>query len=581
MLNYSLDVIPFSSPSSFLTITSRNDASPHRLLYRTASHRVAQTVHLPSPPTDFFEIVLHRNGVEVPYTYTAQPHRLDLLPQGEGAVTFVFLDGNTLLFEAHGVSLRLVPRHPFQLQINTPSNQFHLTDYNARGVHKLRAGAGTQLVWSHPTQPGGEPIVHDGHWVQIDWIGDRYVSGAIRFCPHEGLWEDPLPELADIESRQAMVYSSWCDGMPVVSPEYQEQAELAWFLLWNVQVPSGGALISPVMYMSKFWMNNIWAWDNCFNALAVARANPQLAWNQLLVFFAHQDENGMIPDMINDLEPIFGYNKPPIQGWTVRKLINRTGVEASLPFLKELYKPMMRLTEWWYQHRDFDADGMPQYHHGNDSGWDNATLFDQGYPTEGADLAAHLTLQWEALAEMADMMGKKKSADRCLARSQEQLNQLLKQGVKKRHFFSPLDGHHDAPPTQSLLNYIPLELGSRLPGKIRKALIEDISPGGPFLTQWGLATEAVTSPKYEADGYWRGPIWAPSTFLIFDGLVDAGENELAAMIARRFCDLCTHDPGFWENYDAVTGKGLRCPGYSWTASVFLLLAEWLANFDQE
>ena len=49
------------------------------------------------------------------------------------------------------------------------------------------------------------------------------------------------------------------------------------------------------------------------------------------------------------------------------------------------------------------------------------------------------------------------------------------------------------------------------------------------------------------------------------------------MIAQRFCDMCIQTNGFWENYNASTGKGLRCPGYTWTAAVFLLLAEWLAN----
>jgi glycogen debranching enzyme len=33
----------------------------------------------------------------------------------------------------------------------------------------------------------------------------------------------------------------------------------------------------------------------------------------------------------------------------------------------------------------------------------------------------------------------------------------------------------------------------------------------------GLATEKTTSPLYQSDGYWRGPVWAPSTVLIEDG----------------------------------------------------------------
>jgi hypothetical protein len=63
--------------------------------------------------------------------------------------------------------------------------------------------------------------------------------------------------------------------------------------------------------------------------------------------------------------------------------------------------------------------------------------------------------------------------------------------------------------------------------------------------------------------------------LIFDGLAQGGESGLARTIAERFCEMCRRSPGFWENYDALTGQGLDCPGYTWTAACFLLMAEWL------
>jgi putative isomerase len=144
-----------------------------------------------------------------------------------------------------------------------------------------------------------------------------------------------------------------------------------------------------------------------------------------------------------------------------------------------------------------------------------------------------------------------------------------------------LNGTSEAEPSLSLINYIPIILGKRLPKNICKAIIKDLQPGGPFLTEYGLATEPPSSIKYMSDGYWRGPIWAASTYLIFRGLLDCGEDALAKLIAERFCDLCQQEPGFWENYDALTGKGLRCPGYSWTASIFLLLAEWLESIATE
>jgi glycogen debranching enzyme len=80
-----------------------------------------------------------------------------------------------------------------------------------------------------------------------------------------------------------------------------------------------------------------------------------------------------------------------------------------------------------------------------------------------------------------------------------------------------------------------------------------------------------TSPHHQADGYWRGPIWAPSTVLIEDGLRRAGHTALADEVSRRFRALC-ETSGFAENFDALTGSGLRDRAYTWTASSYLLLA---------
>jgi glycogen debranching enzyme len=88
----------------------------------------------------------------------------------------------------------------------------------------------------------------------------------------------------------------------------------------------------------------------------------------------------------------------------------------------------------------------------------------------------------------------------------------------------------------------------------------------------------VDSEDYTSDGYWRGPIWAPSTYLIHEGLADSGRPDLAETIARRFCDTIA-DAGMAENFDALTGQGLRDRAYTWTSSVFLLLAEDLARLD--
>jgi putative isomerase len=117
--------------------------------------------------------------------------------------------------------------------------------------------------------------------------------------------------------------------------------------------------------------------------------------------------------------------------------------------------------------------------------------------------------------------------------------------------------------------FIPFIVGKKLPDDIRAKMIKDLKGGG-YLTDWGIATESIHSPFYQHNGYWTGPIWAPHTLIIADGLKRAGEHELSKEIAQKFCNLCVKS-GFAENFDPKTGEALRDTAYTWTASVFLLL----------
>jgi glycogen debranching enzyme len=349
-------------------------------------------------------------------------------------------------------------------------------------------------------------------------------------------------------------------------------------MLWGCRVPVGGALGRPVLFMSKFWMNKVWAWDNTFNALALARHDPALAWDQLHIFFDHQGPNGVLPDTVSDLEAIPMHVKPPVHGWAILRLIDRVGEAAALPHLARLYDPLRRLTEWWFAYRDHDGNGVCQYHHGNDSGWDNGTSFDIGCPNESPDLATWLVLQCDALARMAELLERPApEAAHWRAEGERRLSALLANNVRDGRFVARLGGTDTLSSSGSLLLRFPLLLGKRLPPEIYANLLEDLRPDGPFLTRRGLASEAPASPLYEADGYWRGPVWGVSNFILFDAMVAAGETDRARELAARACGLCVENPGFWENYDALTGRGLRCPAYSWTAATFLLMAEWLAG----
>jgi hypothetical protein len=60
--------------------------------------------------------------------------------------------------------------------------------------------------------------------------------------------------------------------------------------------------------------------------------------------------------------------------------------------------------------------------------------------------------------------------------------------------------------SRSLLLYMPVILGTRLPASVRTKLLADLRKRASE-SSFGLASEPKSSALYAADGYWRGPIW--------------------------------------------------------------------------
>ncbi|MGW2571407.1 amylo-alpha-1,6-glucosidase [Streptomyces sp. NPDC001537] len=346
-------------------------------------------------------------------------------------------------------------------------------------------------------------------------------------------------------------------------------AELAAYVVWSATVRPTGLVTRSAVLMSKHWMDKVWSWDHCFNALALAPGSPALALDQFQLPFDHQDAAGALPDSVTHSEVLYNFVKPPIHGWAFGHLRRRLPTPPDRAQLAQVYARLERWTNFWLTARRAPGAELPYYQHGNDSGWDNATTFDPERVVVSADLAAFLVLQLHELAELAEELGEADAALRWTAAAEETQTALLDQLWTGERFVARGAAGGDTWGSASLLDLMPVVLGEHLPGEISSALADHIKA---HLTPYGLATELTTSPHYLADGYWRGPIWAPATVLIEDGLRRAGHHRLADDVSARFRALCeTH--GFAENFDALTGTGLRDRAYTWTASSYLLLAE--------
>ncbi|GHH01134.1 MGH1-like glycoside hydrolase domain-containing protein [Streptomyces lanatus] len=346
-------------------------------------------------------------------------------------------------------------------------------------------------------------------------------------------------------------------------------AELAVYVLWSATVDPAGFVTRPAVLMSKHWMDKVWSWDHCFNALALAPGAPALARDQFSLPFDHQDESGALPDSVTHSEVLRNFVKPPIHGWALSQLRGRLPEPLDRAELTEIYDRLRDWTDFWLTARRAPDATLPHYQHGNDSGWDNATDFDAERVVVTADLAAFLALQLRELAALADELGLADAAHEWTRHAQDIQAAMLDELWTGERFVARGVDSGEVRSSSSLLDLMPIALGEHLPEDVAKALAAGIEP---HLTPYGLATELPTSPHYRPDGYWRGPIWAPATVLIENGLRRSGHHRLADEISARFRALCENH-GFAENFDALTGRGLRDRAYTWTASSYLLLAE--------
>lgn len=360
------------------------------------------------------------------------------------------------------------------------------------------------------------------------------------------------------------------DYLDAVAPWRSDEtpgAALATYVLWSATVSAKGYLGRESILMSKHWMDKVWSWDHAFNALALAPAMLPEALDQFLTPFDHQDASGALPDSVTHSEVLYNYVKPPIHGWALERLRARANQALTKDQLIEIYRGLSIWTAFWLDYRRIDGHTLPYYQHGNDSGWDNSTTFDRSRVIESPDLAAFLIVQLDTLIGLAHELETADGPD--WAEERERVLAALCSELWDGDRFFARAADSGAPSTStSLLNLLPIIAAERLPLEMRDRLAAHIRD---HLTEFGPATEIPGTEHYESDGYWRGPIWAPSTVLIESGLRASGYVELADDVSRRFRTLCERS-GFAENFDAVTGAGLRDRAYSWTASAYLILA---------
>ena len=555
----------FSSYGSFLVF----NRFPQGLYLRELHNNSGRGLMM----SNSFKVEVVAGGKVVPSTEVATPTEM-VLASAQGEVRICFEQGNLIRVHGRGVGLRLT-QNEGNFFVEAGKQEWELHGRSRYRFKALTGELGVTQAWegTHSKPPISVEFRPAASGEMDGYIGDyRLVWDEPKLAVNYG------DALAGVKAR----YGNWVAKMPAVPVKLGAAAEQASYLDWSSTVAKGGFLTRPAMLMSKNWMGSLWSWDNCFNAMALIATNPEAGWDQFMIPFDNQDVSGELPDVMTEEQMSWKHVKPPVQGWVLRWMMTHsTAIDEKK--LASVYGPLAKETDWYFKYRDRDHDGLPEYDHGDSSGWDNTTIFVLPPPLEAPDLAALLVVQMDVLAEVAGKLHKPDEAAAWKKRSDTLLALMLKTYWRDGQFVAQRAFDHKEAPTSSLILYLPVILGKRLPEPYRGQLIARLMEKGRFVTANGFATEELSSKYYDPNGYWRGPIWAPTMMMLTDGLEGAGRQDLAQEMRARFCAMAARS-GFAENYEPVEGRGSvepdlehpaadgRDPSYTWAASVYLIFA---------
>ncbi|MCL1049778.1 cell wall anchor protein [Shewanella abyssi] len=392
------------------------------------------------------------------------------------------------------------------------------------------------------------------------------------------------------------------------------------------------------------WFNGVWAWDTWKQAVAVARFEPELAKSNVLAMFDYQytEQDKVRPQDAGNLPDAIFYNqgserggeggnwnerngKPPLAAWAVWQIYQQDGDSE---FVKTMYPKLVAYHQWWYRNRDNNDNGLAEYGanlhpaHINDdgelnveaiieaaaweSGMDNAPRFDAdaslqvwqnsqggevvGYSVaqESVDLNAYLYAEKRFLQEMAKML----EIDADIQKWDVEAERLAKQ--IQMQMYDPESGffydiRYTATGSELMINkgkgvegWLPLWAGAASNAQA-KIIVERHLNKEQFGTKIPFPTVSADSPNFAAEQYWRGPVWLDQALFGLQGIARYGYDDQARLLAQQ---LVTQGEGIIgqspirENYNPITGEGLHCTNFSWSASVLLLIYDtWLSKSE--
>jgi hypothetical protein len=301
-------------------------------------------------------------------------------------------------------------------------------------------------------------------------------------------------------------------------------------------------------------------------------------------------------------------NREQPDGYVNRSLIKQRDRQQFKPFLAQLavlgakqnhdnyewlrgnyYDRLVKYIEKWFSY-DSDHNGLPVWNSADAAGTDNQ--WSRGgalgaFEIEGVDLASYLIRELRAMSVIAARLDLKADST-AFTRHAGQVAKLINSTFwdeQQGMYFDRNEKTGKRVYVKSATNFMPLFAGAATRQRAKRMIHEHLLNADEFWLTYPVASYAKTEPDYYQGSHkecnWRGPTWAPTNYMIFQGLRRYGYQAEARELATRLFNMALlKNPVLREYYNAETGEGLgQTRFWGFTALYYGMILESILGCD--
>ena len=345
---------------------------------------------------------------------------------------------------------------------------------------------------------------------------------------------------------------------------------IAWNTLWDAAHHRPTTVLTRNWLSGKFSGWGVWLNDMLFHALLAALAGDfPTARANLEAALEYQSPEGNLACLRTASQEWIDRSQSPIGAYVLWRIYEMTGDRA---VLAEHFPILLRAHRWWHVHRDGDGDGLMEYGSSatgtgafvhtkqgamDESFMDNAPIFDAA----GFDPVTHtltmaepglnslVSLDAQCLARIAAVVGDEALAAELkatAARLNERIATMLwdadRQVFAGRHRSGAFE------PSLSVTCFYPLLAGAATEAQATAVIERYLLDPRKFWGERVLPSSAHDDPASADNVYWRGRIWPPHLFLVWEALRRHGRADLAREVASRA----------WRMFESGWGEARLC-----------------------